>query len=236
MQLGNRAKAIAAFDRGVSMAPSVVTYLERAEVRPWADLAGRRADIESALKLDPSSSKALVMLAEVQLTAGKYAEAAASVTAAIGKTSGGPGMLALRGIAHEKAGRTALAQADFAKALAQAKQPGQLNNLCWELATADVSLASALDDCNAAIAKAPMMVEALDSRGFVLMRLGRYPQAIASYDSALKRDPLLADSLYGRGICELRTGRGRRGRADIRAATAISYRVPDEFAHYGVQP
>jgi tetratricopeptide (TPR) repeat protein len=68
------------------------------------------------------------------------------------------------------------------------------------------------------------------------MRLGRYDQAIAAYDAGLKIDPLEPDSLYGRGICELRTGKKERGSADIKAATALSFWVADEFAHYGVQP
>lgn len=235
--LNDRSEATAAFDRAMAAAPPVAaTYLTRAGYRPWTDLSGRRADIEKALQLDSKSASALAMLAQVQMAAGQYAEAATSLTQAIGRTPGGPDLLTLRGIAYEKAGQTALAQADFTRALAQAKQPGALNNVCWGLATADVSLMSALDDCNAALAKEPDLVAALDSRGFVLMRLGRYDRAIASYDSALKLDPLEADSLYGRGICELRTGRKSRGRADIKAATAISYAVADEFAHYGVRP
>jgi tetratricopeptide (TPR) repeat protein/transglutaminase-like putative cysteine protease len=237
MSVDERSEAGAAFDRALAVAPPVArTYLMRAGYRPWTDLSGRRADIESALKLDSKSAPALAMLAQVQMAAGQYADAAASLTTAIGKTPGGPDMLTLRGIAYEKAGQAALARADFAKALTQAKQPGALNNVCWELATADVSLTSALDDCNAALAKEPALVAALDSRGFVLMRLRRYDQAIASYTSALKLDPLQADSLYGRGICELRAGKKSRGRADIKAATALSYAVADEFAHYGVRP
>jgi Flp pilus assembly protein TadD len=139
-------------------------------------------------------------------------------------------------VAYEKSGQQALAQTDFAKATALAKRPAGLNNLCWALATADVALASAHDDCNAAVAKAPTDVAVLDSQGFVLMRLGRYDQAIAAYDAGLKLDPLEADSLYGRGICELRVGKKARGRSDIKAATALSFWVADEFAHYGVQP
>lgn len=230
-------EAGAAFDHAMTVAPPVArTYLMRAGYRPWTDLSGRRADIEKALQLDSKSASALVMLAQVQMAAGQYAQAAASLTQVIGKNPGGPDMLTLRGIAYQKAGQAALAQSDFTQALAQAKEPAALNNVCWDLATADVSLASALDDCNAALAKEPALVAALDSRGFVLMRLGRYDQAIASYDSALKLDPLEADSLYGRGICELRAGKRSRGRADIKAAMAISYSVADEFAHYGVRP
>lgn len=234
---GERSQAAAAFDRAAALAPVAQTYLKRAGYRLWSDLSDKRADVESALRLDPKSVHARVALAELQMAGGQYMEAAISLTEAMGKNEGeAPGMLTLRGIAYGKAGQAALAQADFAKAQAEARQWGELNTICWELATHGVSLTSALDDCNAAIAKKPTAAAALDSRGFVLTRLGRYDQAIASYDSALKLDPLNVHSLYGRGICELRTGKERQGHADIEAATALSFSIADEFAHYGVQP
>lgn len=231
-----QSQANAAFDQAVAIAPQARTYLLRANYRLWTDLAGKRADIEKALQLDPKSAAALTALSQVQMAAGQYADAASSLTRAIGQYAGSSYMLTLRSIAYQKAGQTALARADLAKGLAQAKSPGTLNNVCWELATADVSLATALDECNAALAKDPTLIPALDSRGFVLMRLGRYDEAIASYDSALKLVPRAADSLYGRGICELRAGKRSQGDGDIRAATALSFTVADEFAHYGVRP
>jgi tetratricopeptide (TPR) repeat protein/transglutaminase-like putative cysteine protease len=236
MSFGERERAKAAFDRALSVAPPVAqTYLLRAAYRPWTDLAGKRADVERALKLDPKSARALAMLAQVQMASGRYAEAARSLTEVKG-TPGNPELLTQRGIAYEKEGQTALAQADFTRALAHAKAAVTFNNVCWELATADVRLASAQNDCNTAVAKDPGEPNFLDSRGFVLMRLGRYHRAIASYDAALKLDPLQADSLYGRGICELRLGEENRGHADIRKARTLLWGVADEFAHYGIRP
>lgn len=228
-------RAQAAFDRAVAVAPVAKTYLRRASLRFWTDLPGKRADIENALRLDAKSGRALSMLAEVQMASGQYSQAATSLTEAIGKNSEAPIMLTMRGIAYDKAGQSALAQADLRQGQSQAKQWDELNNVCWELATHDVSLASALDDCNAAVAKKANYA-VLDSRGFVLMRLGRYDEAIASYDAALKLDPLDPNSLYGRGICELHSGQENRGHADITEATIVSFSVADEFAHYGVQP
>lgn len=228
-------QAQAAFDRAVAVTPIAKAYLGRASYRFWTDLPGKRADIENALRLDSKSGRALSMLAEVQMASGQYSQAAASLTEAMGKNPEAPVMLTMRGIAYDKAGQSALAQADLTKGQAQAKQWDELNNVCWELATHDVSLASALDDCNAAVAKKANYA-VLDSRGFVLMRLGRYDDAIASYDAALKLNPLDPNSLYGRGVCELHTGQKNRGHADITEATTISFSVADEFAHYGVEP
>ena len=231
------ARASAAFDQAVAVAPVAQTYLMRAGYRPWADLAGKRADIESALKLDPNSDRGLVMLAEVQMAAGQYTQAVTSLTSAIGTNRVGPDVLTLRGIAREKAGQTTLAQADFTQSLAHAKNDAiELNDLCWDLATAGVSLDSALADCNAAVGKRPGQASFQDSLGFVLMRLHRYPAAIAAYDAAVRLNPLAADSWYGRGICELRSGKKREGEADLKAALALSYLVADRFAHFGVKP
>lgn len=230
-------EASAAFAKAASLAPVARTYLMCASARLWTDLPGKRADIESALKLEPKSPHALVMLAEVQSAARQYAQAAASLTGAInGATPVGADVLILRGIAYEKAGQNAQAQADFAKASAQAKHAAEFNNMCWDLAAARVSLDSALADCKTAVGKSPHEVSFQDSLGFVLLQLHRYPAAIDAYDVALKLDPMQAHSWYGRGICELRSGDGKRGNADIRAAEVLSFTVADEFAHYGVQP
>jgi tetratricopeptide (TPR) repeat protein/transglutaminase-like putative cysteine protease len=229
-------KASSAFAQAVAVAPVAQTYLMRAKSRLWTDLSGKRADIENALKLEPKSARALGMLAEVQMAAGQYMEAAASLTKAIDSTPLSPDVLALRGIAYEKAGQIARARNDFANASAHAKYPDELNSICWHLATARVSLDRALADCKAAVDERPQEAAFQDSLGFVLLRLHRYPAAIDAYDAALKLDPLQVGSLYGRGICELRTGNESRGHSDIEAAETLSLAVADEFAHYGVQP
>lgn len=236
MSFQERGQASAAFDRAVAVAPLARTYLMRANYRPWTDLSSKRADVESALKLDPKSPAALAMLGQVQMAAGQFAAAASSFTDAMRGTHESADLLASRAIAYEKAGQTALAQADLVKARQEAKRPGELNNLCWSLATAGTDLDSALADCNAAVAESPQDDSFQDSLGFVLLRLNRYPEAIAAYDTALKLNPLEVHSLYGRGICELRTGKESRGHADIKAATALAFTIADEFAHYGVQP
>lgn len=228
--------ASAAFDRSVAVAPVAKTYLMRAAYRPWTDLAGKRADTESALKLDPNSVPALASLAELQLTVGEYREAVVTLTRAVKIEGGDARLFALRGIAYQKSGQSALAQRDLAKALKQSPEPDELNNLCWRLATAGVSLESALEDCESAVGRKPKEGAFQDSLGFVLLRLQRYAGAITAYDAALKLNSLDPNSLYGRGICELREGDVPEGDRDIKAAKALSYLVASEFAHYGVKP
>ena len=104
------------------------------------------------------------------------------------------------------------------------------------MGTSGVALAMALDDCDAALAKAPAARAIIDSRAFVLLRLARYDDAITAYDAALRIRPKNADSLYGRGIAKRRRGDIDAGAADIKAALAADADIAVTFANYGVTP
>ena len=243
-------RAHQAMHRGFVLDPSPSMRLTRLPYRPWTDLNGRRRDVEAALKAEPESPGTLMLLAQVQESAGEDSAAIGSLSRALRniRTTEAivalpeqlkmlvPNLLALRAIAYAKSGRQPLARRDLAAAHATATHAVALNNLCWRLATAGVSLRAALADCTAALARHPYVPAFLDSRALTLLRLGRYHQAIASYKAALRLAPQLSTSLFGLGICELRTGHARRGRADIRLAEFFSFAVADQFAHYGIRP
>jgi tetratricopeptide (TPR) repeat protein len=97
-------------------------------------------------------------------------------------------------------------------------------------------LQEALADCNEAVKVKPDYVNALDSRGFVLLRMGRYDEAIADYDAALQIDSGKVASLYGRGMAKRRKGDYAGGNIDIAAAKAAKSSVVAEFARYGLLP
>jgi tetratricopeptide (TPR) repeat protein len=96
-------------------------------------------------------------------------------------------------------------------------------------------LRSALKDCDAALEIRPRYVDALDSRGFVNLKLGQPSNAIADYDAALRINPKHASALYGRGIAKLRIGNNAGGNGDIAAAKLIQRDIADEFASYGIR-
>jgi tetratricopeptide (TPR) repeat protein len=97
-------------------------------------------------------------------------------------------------------------------------------------------LQEALPDCNEALKLKPNYIHALDSRGFVQLRMGQYEAAIADYDAALKLEPNKVASLYGRGMARRRKGDYAAGNADIAAARAIEPDVTAQFLRYGLQP
>lgn len=233
------AQAMAAFDRALAIKPEDYIFLNRSEVRSREDVAGRRADIDAALRLSPKDPDALAAKAKLLAEAGDGAGAIRVWNAAVAADPQGADLLVGRGIAYMQAGNTALAQKDFAAARAlPASGPeaaNRLNSMCWAKATAGVALESALADCDAALSKAPGIAGFLDSRGLVLLRLGRIDEAIEAYNRALANRPTQPSSLYGRAAAWARKGDTARARADAEAALRINPDVRSEFEGYGIK-
>jgi tetratricopeptide (TPR) repeat protein len=80
----------------------------------------------------------------------------------------------------------------------------------------------------------PRYLDALDSRGFVNLKLGQPKNAIADYDAALRINPKHPSALYGRGIAKARTGNAAGGDGDIAAAKLIQPDIAEEFVSYGI--
>lgn len=238
MQLHDHAKAMALADRGVVAAPEAEIYLYRAQLRPRSDKAGRQRDIDSGLALAPHGVYAHRVRAELEFDNGKPAAAIATLTEIINdsKASGDlASALIDRGAYHLKMANLPLAQADFDGARKTAKTPNDLNNVAWKLATQNIALPTALSIADEAAAKQPDQAIFIDSKAFILLRLGRYNEAIEQYDAALKLSPKLPAALYGRGIAKWRAGQLAAGDADLKAARAAKPDISDEFARMGVR-
>jgi tetratricopeptide (TPR) repeat protein len=233
---GKEGEATQALERALAIAPSARAYNARARHRPREDLAGRRSDIDAALKLDPGDREALILLAGVQADGGQYTDAVSTIDGAMSRQGEQEWLLAERATVYARSNQPALADKDVAAARAKAQSPSALNSLCWTLATAGVELEAALSACDAAVAAQPGDAAQLDSRGFVLLRLERYGDSIAAYDAALKVSPTQAMSLYGRGVAKHRKGDSSGGDADIRAAVDLNAHVARRFADFGIKP
>ena len=239
MRLNQREQALALLNRGVVAAPDAAIYLYRAQLRPRADRKGRQQDIDSGTALDPHSIPAARLRAELEVDNGQYNDAITTLTNILkdSKVSGAlTFVLVDRGVVHLKMTNLSLAEADFDHARKTAKTPTQLNNIAWELATRNVALPTALSIIDEALAKAPDSYAAIDSKAFILLRIGRYRDAIEQYDAALKRRPGAPSSLFGRGIAKLRAGQRTTDDADLKAARAARPDIATEFAKMGVRP
>jgi tetratricopeptide (TPR) repeat protein len=234
---GRREEGMAEFDRAIALKPSVEAYLTRANDRLPNDLAGKRADLEAALKLDPKSSDAKALWLHVEYKAANYPKVIARAGAMLSENPKDSGALLYRGLAYAATAHAAEADRDFeaARKLNEGNA-GALNNLCWSKAIMGAALQSALEDCDAALKLRPDIGNMVDSRAFVLFRLGRYADALATYDRAIALIPRLAASLYMRGVTKHRLGKTTEGDADIAAAKAINAHVDREFTEAGITP
>lgn len=200
-----------------------------------ADRASRIADMDKALKEDPKSARALQGRAWLYRENKDYAKAEADYTAAIGLDDDNATLYTLRGGTLLRLGRKEAAMADFTTARKHAgKDADELNTLCWEQATNGVALEAALGDCDKALQVEPRNAPTLDSRGFVLMRLGRWTDSIADYDKAASIRPDSAESLFGRAIAKAGAGDKAGAAADIAEARKLDAGIDEAFAGYGL--
>lgn len=227
-------EAMKAYDKAIAIRPEPYIYVNRGENRPKTDLAGRRADFDAALKLAPDMPAALIAKGKLLADNGDLKGAIQIYSAALERSPDNFTMRLWRGIAYALAGDATRAEQDFAAARATATEPTNFNTMCWSKATVGVALASALADCDMALARAPGTANFLDSRAFVLLRLGRNDDAIADYDRALAKNPQLSASLFGRAAAWSRKGNAAKAAADAAAALKINVDIRDEFAGYGI--
>lgn len=233
--------ALAALERGIKVIPHIALYLQRAELLPKSDTTARLAAIEAALALDPRSLHALRLRAQLEYDESKYQASIDTLTwsLSIMPPAGLERAVALmsRGIIHANLGQGKAAKADFdATRVAAGNTLAVLSSLCHQLAIRNLELSTALEYCNAALARDATNVSALNSKGIALLRMGRYQKALDAYGSALAAQPALAESLYGRALVRKKLGRARAGEADIQAALAVDPSVADTFASYGIRP
>ena len=232
--LGRKAEAAQEFDKALKIKPEAYIYQNRSQTDDRADYAARRADLDAALKLEPTSADILVERAMLLTDQRDFAGAIKALTALIAARPDDLKAVVERGIAYAKNGQEALAEKDFSNAHAAVTDGPTLNSMCWEKAIHGVALPSALADCDAALAKAPTNATYMDSRAFVLLRLGRLDEALTAYDAALARTPSQAASLYGRAVVEARKGDTAKSSSDRTAALKADPDVKADFDRYGV--
>jgi len=140
----------------------------------------------------------------------------------------------VRGSAHEAIADYTPAIQDFGTAIALAPKDDEAwNARCWTRTIANRELSAALADCREAVRLAPDSAVALNSLGFVYLRLDRAHEACGAFDRALGRSPQLALSLFGRGIAELRQGDLAAGKKDFRAAKSFEPGIEKYLARFG---
>jgi tetratricopeptide (TPR) repeat protein len=238
-QTGDIGGAIAALGRAIDLEDGNLWALGRraALYLNRGDHAAALADADAMLKIQPDGTSGLAMRMRVLTVAQRYTDALAVLDTLEKLAPANRGLDLERAYVLVRMGKAEEARALFAKARSEAgKSANTFNSLCWKQALADFDLTTALADCQSALKLKPNEAAYLDSSAMVLLRMGRFDDAIAYYDRALAKLPDQAASLYGRGIAKLRKGATEAGQADVKAAVASSSLVAGEFAQFGVKP
>jgi tetratricopeptide (TPR) repeat protein/predicted aspartyl protease len=234
--------ALADLTRAIALEPKVgLHYYHRARIR---DRAGQKtqalADMDQALVLWPTDREMLLMRADLRLAAKDINGAQSDFTAAMKLTPEDKELplqvASAYSDAHLHEASVRLYDAWIAAHAGDPLMGHALNSRCWARALAGTELPKALADCDAARALGDRGAGTRDSRGLVLLRLGRFEEAIAQYNTALRLQPKVAWSLYGRGVAKLKTGRIAEGKADLEAAVALQPDIGEEAKGFGVTP
>jgi tetratricopeptide (TPR) repeat protein len=238
-RMGRYKESLAAMDVVVAREPTAENYVRRGELRDPDDLTGRKADAVLALDKKPDFEPALALLAQVHSESGNHQGAIDVYSAQLKRTT----TIAqkrlfwtLRGIQYAKAGQQEASRKDFAAVLGNDPDGSLYNNFCWSLATAKVSLDTALAACEKAVALAPKSPQFLDSLGFALLQLKRFDESVAAYDSALLVRPKESASLYGRGLAKKLRCNCDAGDADMKAGRLREPGIVRIFAMAGLTP
>lgn len=186
--------------------------------------------LEEAIAASPDDTGLRWGLADLQLSAGRNEAAIATIDDLIATLPETDALLlSMRGTAYYRLGDPVQGADDFARAReAAGDDPDLLNSVCWNAALDNIELELALADCDAALAGEPGGAHVMDSRAMVLLRMGRFEEAVAQYDRALEIAPTLAPSLYGRGVAKWALDR-EDWQEDVAKALSIDPDVASSF-------
>lgn len=238
---GDPKAAIADYDEALRRAPSAIYVLrDRAEAKAsLKDYAGALPDYDAIIKLLPDSAWAYRSRGMTYLWLNNNDAALPDLNKAIKLEPGYMGAYILRGSAYGGQDNLTAAIADYDKAWRlDPKNALAVNMRCltWALIGGDIE--RALSDCNKMIEKVDKanLASVGAGRGALLLRLGRFEEALTYLDAAVAAIDDYDEALYMRGIVKLRLGRINEGRADIEAADKLNPLVAPRYAQHGIAP
>jgi tetratricopeptide (TPR) repeat protein len=225
-------EALAATDQALAYDADPLTRVFRAHLFPVGDRANRQRELDAALKLDPRDPSSLVAIAGLARELGHFDQQLALLDKAFLQSPDDLEARSQRAVALELAGRASDAAKEFDALATKSLTANEWNNLCWHKAVANIQLTRALDECDKSIA-ALDMAPSHDSRAFVLLRLGRFEEAIKEYDLALAGGDF-SSGLYGRAIAYARAGKRAESAADAAKALRLDPLIDRQFYSFGI--
>jgi len=209
--------ALADFDRAERTKPpslpySTDFYIGRGDVHlRLEERHDALADYSAALARNPSAEEEAHvhhMRGYIHTDQGEELQAVADFSRLIALRPDFADAYWLRAVSYENLQDYVSALADYDRlAMLRPDDWTGWSQICWGHAYLNSGLAEGLRACDTALRLNPDDPNTLDGRGFVLIRLGRFAEAIADYDAALRQEPRLPGSLYLRGVAKLRLER-----------------------------
>jgi tetratricopeptide (TPR) repeat protein len=228
--------AIKDFDWAIRLDPSSpAPYVERGRAL-WMQGRDDRAiqSYDQALQANPRYFSAYYARASAHVERKEFDLAIADATRWIQLAPGSARAYVERGFAYSQAGQSSQAILDDNRAITIAPQYGAAwNNRCWDRAIAG-KLTEAREDCEHVLDLYPHYAGALDSLGFVYLKMKNPTMAIANYKAALAEEPNEPTSLYGLGMAELQKGDSDAAHTDMEAGKALQPDIANDFAKWGV--
>lgn len=231
-ELGHSVEAIKAYKAALAFEKDAMTHVLIAYSLPARDTKARRAALDAALALDPADAAALAGMAEIAVQLGDPARALSLLDQAFLKSPDNLVIRHSRAVAMALSGKTRAAETEFDTLAAKELSADELNSLCWDKAVANTALDRALRECDRSLALDDSPATH-DSRGLVLLRLGRWDDAAREYDAAL-RNKEFSFALYGRAIAHARKGDRARSDADAARALKLSPLIEQLYGFYGL--
>jgi len=192
------------------------------------------ADFDKAISILPSYGDAYRGRGSVYFRKNDYERAIRDLSDAI-ELRPTADEYSLRASAYERAGQYERAMADYDESIRRyPKDDRAFNSRCWARAKANVQLDSALEDCNEALRLNPNYRAALDSRGYVYLRMTRYEDAVRDFSLCIDSDPGAYSSLYGRALAKRALGDLDGSESDLQAARKINPSMEAEFTGFEI--
>ena len=139
-----------------------------------------------------------------------------------------------RGIAHERTDQWPNAESDFRQALTlRPEQPQVLNYLGYSFLEMQENLDEALDLIERAVALRPDSGYIIDSLGWGLYRMGRYPEAVGHMERAVELMPI--DPIVNDHLGDVYWAVGRHREAEFQWHRALSF-ITDQTSADDVDP
>jgi tetratricopeptide (TPR) repeat protein len=139
-----------------------------------------------------------------------------------------------RGIMYYKKNQFRQASQDFSAARAAARSAADLTEMCCLMVQNSAATGTALDVCDAALARTSADPQTLDYKGTALLLLKRNAEAIEVFSAAIRYGDR-ASAWYGRAIARQRAGDAAGGSADAEQARKRNAEAGAAYARLGLK-